>query len=286
MGYSGLIYAAIVAGWAAVLVPRWVRRNEEVERAREVDEARGVRILDRRTTPIHAAHAPAVIPPERTVLHGGARGLSVGAAARAPRVRTPEPRVARRPGPDERPSGARRRRRVLVVLLLALVGSVAGASAGLVPGLAPWIAGGLLVVFFGLARRAAVVEARRPRVVVPRILRDDESAAASDDEPADDVRVAVLDEADLVAEPVDPDAWEPVAVPRPTYLSKPMAPRVARTIDLSQAGSWTSGRLDPAAAITLPPVRRPVAVEGALGESGTDVESDDDGYGERRAVGD
>src|SRR5918996_393269 len=28
VGYSGVIYAAIVAAWAAVLVPRWGRRNE------------------------------------------------------------------------------------------------------------------------------------------------------------------------------------------------------------------------------------------------------------------
>ncbi|NIR38377.1 MAG: hypothetical protein GWN07_21145, partial [Actinobacteria bacterium] len=54
MGSSGLLYAAIVAAWAAVLVPRWIRRNEEIDRAREEDTSRGVRVLDRQQRHVRA----------------------------------------------------------------------------------------------------------------------------------------------------------------------------------------------------------------------------------------
>ncbi|MFJ9692915.1 hypothetical protein [Kitasatospora sp. NPDC101183] len=39
-----------------------------------------------------------------------------------------------------------------------------------------------------------------------------------------------------------PDSWEPVPVPRPTYVTAPVAPRVSRGLDLSAPGTWTAGR--------------------------------------------
>lgn len=287
MGYSGLIYAAIVAGWAAVLVPRWVRRNEEVERAREIDEARGVRVLRRRSGQIHAAHRPAAA--DHTVLRGEADGLTVGVAD--DRAADPEVRDDRRevPAPPAEPvrdldlafaRAARQRRRVLAVLMLVtmLVGvAVAIGRApvwGLVAAVVP------VVAFVFLARRAAIVQARR-RERLRRALRAPEVSVV-DDEPEVEaepgMRVAVLD--DPVFEQVDPDAWQPSPVPLPTYLTKPMAPRVARTIDLTQPGSWTSGRLDPAGPIVAP------STQPATDHTAAD-DADDEGYEEhRRAVGD
>ena len=40
----------------------------------------------------------------------------------------------------------------------------------------------------------------------------------------------------------DPDSWDPVPVTLPTYVSKPVASRSVRTIDLDSTGVWTSGR--------------------------------------------
>jgi hypothetical protein len=46
----------------------------------------------------------------------------------------------------------------------------------------------------------------------------------------------------LAAEPPrDPDAWDPVYAPLPTYVSKPVAPRSVSTIDLDSTGVWSSG---------------------------------------------
>jgi hypothetical protein len=40
----------------------------------------------------------------------------------------------------------------------------------------------------------------------------------------------------------DPESWDPVSVPLPTYVSKPVAPRSVSTIDLDSTGVWSSGR--------------------------------------------
>ena len=40
----------------------------------------------------------------------------------------------------------------------------------------------------------------------------------------------------------DPDSWDPVYVPLPTYVSKPVATRSVSTIDLDSTGVWSSGR--------------------------------------------
>jgi hypothetical protein len=251
VGSSGLIYAAIVAAWAAVLVPRWVRRNEEVEQAREVDLARGVRVLPRPDqvhkvggSPSHRALQPDMddaSADDVTDRHGGDVGVA-----------------------------ARRRRRVLLILTVVLAVTAAASIAGRLPGWIVAVPVALLAVFLVLARRAAVAEARRRPVRRQRTAR----AAA-----APVHRIAVLDEPEP-SPPEDPDAWEPVPVPLPTYVTKARAPDPgSRRIDLSQPGAWTSGRLDPAGWIALPRARPAVAVDAPSQDA-------DDEPERRRAVGD
>ena len=118
MGSSGLIYAAIVAAWAAVLVPRWVRRNEEVDQAREADLARGVRVL---------GPADSLTPSARTQ----ARHASLAVDTAEPAVVTVNERGVE-PSTDYG-RAARRRRRVLAVLVIALVGVTVAAVVGRIP---------------------------------------------------------------------------------------------------------------------------------------------------------
>ncbi|TDC52002.1 hypothetical protein E1212_10360 [Jiangella ureilytica] len=254
MGYSGLIYAAIVAAWAAFLVPKWVRRNEEVERARETDMERRVRVLSRRGGPPQAPHGAVAVP-----------------------SRAPSEQVTRSVEPDVFAEAARRRRRMLSLLVALLVVSVALVVVGRAPA---WLIAGpgvLLVLFLLVARRAAVVQARRRRVEARRraaerrkeprqaggVVWTSSSEGAAAPEEGATRRLVLPDELVAEAPAEDPNAWSPVSVPLPTYLTKPKATRpAARKIDLGQPGAWTSGRLDPASSIQLPhraPAEQPPA---------------------------
>ncbi|PZF83936.1 divisome protein SepX/GlpR [Jiangella anatolica] len=297
MGYSGLIYAAIVAAWAAFLVPRWVRRNEEVERAREVDQERGVRVLSRRSGPPQAPHGSVTLPPpSASAVASGTPGYGAPEAGAGPARAASAPIVS----DDAFALAARRRRRMLGVLLLLVVGSLALVVLGRAPGWAPLGPGVLLALFLFLARRAAVVQARRRRVAAHRAAvasRRRSTAAdaavvwASPVEAAEEGaqrRLVLPDE--IVAEPpaTAEGEWSPVSVPLPTYLTKPKANRpAARKIDLGQPGAWTSGRLDPASSIELPhraPEERPAAASPSTSaEPATPEETIEE---HRRAVGD
>lgn len=288
MGYSGLIYAVIVAAWAAVLVPRWVRRYEEVEYARETDAARGVRVLQRNSGPIHAPHSPVEAEGGSTVLHGEPGGISVG----APETRVARPRRAVRDPVVELDRSfsraTRNRRRVLSVLVFATVAAAVATASGRLPG---WLLGGslgLLITFLFLARRSTVMLARRRAQLRRRAARlrstaGRASGSAADAGLSDGMRPIIIDEPEAPAA-VDENAWEPVPVPLPTYMTKPMAPRATRTIDLGQPGSWTSGRLDPAASIELPPRARAIPDELA-GQQPDEADSEELAE-HRRAVGD
>jgi type II secretory pathway pseudopilin PulG len=291
VSYSGLIYAAIVACWAAVLVPRWIRRNEEVERAREEDAARGVRVLQRRQ--VHGRHGPghATLAASWSPMTTRAAGFTLNGTPVANSSVVAAGNHDDAPEADQEPvaaqhgdalefdvpvigSAARRRRRVLTLLVITLAVVCLAVAAGRLPPTVIAVAAGLLAGFLMLARRAAVAEARR-RAHVRRVLaqrraqaeaRERAAAAAS----ASGKRVAVLDEPEPV-EPADPNAWEPVPVPLPTYLTKAKAEApVIRKIDLTSPGAWTSGRLNPAGSIALPP---------------PSLAEDDDLPEQRRAVG-
>jgi hypothetical protein len=243
MGSSGLIYAAIVAAWAAVLVPRWVRRNEEIDQAREADLAHGIRVL------------------------GPADSLTRGARAHARHAALPvepaeRPMAMDEPGVEsltEFGQAARRRRRVLSVLVLAFVAVTVTAVIGKLPLWSVALPTLLLGGFLWAARRAVATEANTRAA---RRRREPTVLAASTSP-----QMAVRD-VPVPAEPVDPRAWEPVPVPLPTYLTKDKAPQLAtRTIDLSVPGAWTSGHVD--TGDSNPPTR-PVPVPEPVDE---DVEN-------------
>ncbi|RIQ19461.1 divisome protein SepX/GlpR [Jiangella rhizosphaerae] len=286
MGYSGLIYAAIVAAWAAFLVPRWVRRNEEVERAREADVERGVRVLSRRGgRPPQASHGAVTLP------------TAPGAAVSAGQGGSPVPSS---PVDDVFAVAARRRRRMLGMLLVLLVASVALVVLGRAPAWAPFGPGVLLVLFVLVARRAAVAQARRRRAEARRaaaqrrrsVAREASAVWASPSESEEGAtrRLVLPDELVEPASSVgEGEEWSPVPVPLPTYLTKPKATRpAARKIDLSQPGAWTSGRLDPASSIQLPrrdPDERPAAASSSPAPEET-TGTEDVVEERRRAVGD
>ncbi len=64
-----------------------------------------------------------------------------------------------------------------------------------------------------------------------------------------DATTQSIDRAVLAQAMRDPAMWDPVPVTLPTYVSKPVATRSVRTIDLESSGVWTSGRTEVDAAI-------------------------------------
>lgn len=229
---TGLIFLAIVTAWLAYLVPLFLRRQQA-----DVDD------VDPRDNFSSSA---------RIVTTGAAPLLDQdGEAIDDVEVSTPMTRrsAIREIRQSERRAAARRRR-VLLVLLAGFTVCLALAVLSVLPWWSLAVPGGLVVLFLGVARVTVAAMVRRHDRVVERIRRGSEEetvmisvgALRSRTEPA----------APVATRPVA-GLWEPVPVTTPTYVSKPLAPRTVRTIDLSAPDVTSSGRrTDPVLAETGP----------------------------------
>ncbi|MFT3860541.1 hypothetical protein [Micropruina sp.] len=245
MGLTGVIFGVIAAAWLVYLVPYFLKRQADPS----IDQ------ID------PAAPFSATV----TIVR---RGASLATAEEGTAiVSTP---LTRRSalyelGQIDRQAAARRRR-VLLALVVVLLGVSVPAALGHVPWWAPVIPAGLLVLFLVVARFS--VRAMR---------RDLDARARRIGECSDEqtVAIAVLSQAGEASEasveltapvPQPRSLWDPVPITAPTYVSKPMAPRTVRTIDLSAPVAVSS---------SLPVTAEPLAVERPEGDQGQD----------RRAVG-
>jgi len=234
---SALIFVALAVAWAVYLVPKALRAHEAGEASRGVESFSGrLRVLSRRAPAEDEARAETPTPPVR-------RGASPAA----------------------------RRRRVLGGVLVALLGFVVLAAAGVLAW--GWIAVPLVVLVAWLVACRLMVRnapARRP-AASPRSAddRSDDRPASSVVEPGEPQRARVetpapeaqavptddhtdhTDRTDEIAQvPVEfdpetgaPIKWDPVPVTLPTYVAKePAARRSVSSIDLDSTGVWTSGR--------------------------------------------
>jgi hypothetical protein len=231
VGLSGFLYVAIVVGWAVYLVPLALRRYDEATRHRSIDRfSSAMRVLGR-----------------------SEQDEPTEAATPAPRPAPPAERTAAK-------VAARRRRRILLVFLVATTATVVAAVLGAVPWWSVAVPAGLTVVWLLLCRR----QVRRARAARPSYSMrgrtahstgedvaeppafDQEVAAAPLEAPADDEPTVELRRADLAEAAGGYDGqgslWDPVPVTLPTYVTKPVATRTVRTIDLGEPGAWTSGR--------------------------------------------
>jgi hypothetical protein len=236
---SSLIYVAIVAMWAGLLIPMWLRRHEQETEVRSVDRfSTAMRILSRRPAP--APDRRYLVMPQRPA----AATAPVADVPRAPvtrRVAAPKP--ARRSRPVRRMGRARlvaRRRRFLLGLLALAFLTFVLAAAGVVS----WwwqIVVDLAVVAFVVhlraeARRAREYHRLHPRRTAPAVPAQ---PPVEHHEPVEAVHVpmppsyeqapaaAASAAAPAASTPlvVDEDTWEPVPVPLPTYVTAPVAER-------------------------------------------------------------
>ena len=232
---ASLIFVAVAVAWALYLIPKALQSHEHAVRARSVERfSHTMRVLARRE-PVDHRNSRLVVQPSR--------GAASAAVAEEAPVAEPEAAPAFVPSPaqvrarrDSARRAAKRRRRVLGLLLVA-VAAVAGVAAY---GALEWwyvaIPAGLLVAWLAACRLMVKGERRAwDRVVTPDVA----TVAAEAD---DDELTTALDTGALADSMVDPGMWDPVPVTLPTYVSMATATRTVRTIDLDADGVWTSGR--------------------------------------------
>lgn len=215
MGFAGLWFVAIAVLWLIYLVPLFLNRDsngllEEVEPGEPFTPS--VTIV-RRGVPLDVAEDGAAV------------------------VSTPLNRRAELAELDRIQHRAARRRAVVLSTLVAAAAAL-GVAGGL--RLAPWwaalIPAGLNAAFVAVARVTVVamradLDARADRI------------RAAGDHAEETVAIQVLGETDESAAEASVDLtapieavaslWDPVPITKPTYVSKPLAPRTVRTIDLS-----------------------------------------------------
>ncbi len=260
MGLTGLIYAAIVVAWAVFLVPMALRRHDQSARNHSIERfSSTMRVLSAGGR--SAANRVVVTPArqsERLVRPSAADERASG-STRDAAVSRPALRAA-----------ARRRRRVLRVLVAVTLVTAAVSLTGVIPGWSFAIPLLTIGVFLVLARRqvrradeaywqrAANSRAESSNVLHRSAARVDAShgavrppwsdAAPDGDEPrdpADDEPTVILTAgqaaaaAGLVEQRVVAVAlptadgsslWDPLPITLPTYVDKPVAKRSVRKV--------------------------------------------------------
>jgi hypothetical protein len=209
VGTTGLIFAVIAIAWLAYLVPLSVRRRGD-----EIDSADpSARFSDSM----------------RVVRYGTAPLLDQDLAS----IGSVE-------------VSTRRRRRVLVLLMFVLTAVLSTSGFGLTPWWVAAIPGTLLLGFIVLAR----ISVRGLRAHLDQ--RYETIRRGCDESTVLLKRADVLKRVDASTKKAEPAKveparagrlWDPVPITVPTYVSKPLAPRTVRTIDLSSPEVATQTRL-------------------------------------------
>ncbi|WP_205474036.1 hypothetical protein [Nocardioides sp. SYSU D00038] len=284
MDPSALIFVALAVAWAVYLIPKALDHHEEGARGRTVDRfSDRMRVLARRepvgpraSTLVPAGQPAPPTPREaRRAARAEARREREREAAAREAALTPEQRRAReRARRQAAVRAAHRRLRVVTLILLGLGVTAGFAWLGTIGW--PWVGvpAGVLALWLVACRlmvrreRAAAPGARIPADTPSPDDDATETIAAVEAEPVAAVVVADPD-------PTDPRGWAPVDVPLPTYVTKPVATRAVRTIDLDSTGVWSSGRSEADSAL----VRDHEASESAK------ARPDQDGQAGSEAVG-
>jgi hypothetical protein len=230
---SGVIFVALGVAWVLYLVPKVLRHYDEVAKSRTVEDfSDAVRVVARREpvtrtkTTLVRSDSPRIAPP------------------------TPQERRARRRAAA---SAARRRRITLGLLILAGIAVSALSQYGILLGWAPAVPGGLIVVFLLLSatlgrrerqlwqmRLVLAGPAKQPVPIrIPRPVAVRDEAGFAQVEANEDTMT--FDAQELKKALAGNGVWDPLPMTLPTYVSKPVAKRAVRTIDLTAKGTYSAG---------------------------------------------
>ena len=227
VGTTGVIFAAIAVAWLAYLVPHFVRRRDDDEELADSDPAErfsdSMRIVRHGTAPLLDHDLEEIAPFE--VSTPQTRRAAINDLRRLERL------------------AASRRSRVLLSLLAMLSGVIGFCAVHLTPWWTTAIPGGLLVIFVVVARFSVRIMQRNLDTRYREIHRGSNESTIFLSR-----KDFLKDGADAhhpssKAEVSKPGAlWDPIPITMPTYVSKPLAPRTVRTIDLSGPGVASSER--------------------------------------------
>jgi hypothetical protein len=301
---TGLIYVVIIALWAAVLIPIWLRRHDQISEVRstarfssamkslgsqgQVQYATDSYALDGRTMDM-------ALSPPRSPEREARMTRTTTARTTTARPATTRPAAARPAeglDPDYerelvRQSAATRRAVVLGLLTAILLVTLVLAIVSVLPQWAPVLAA-VPVVGFVLAS-SMTASARTTARSGAR--SDRRSSGASEAEPAREPAPMKSAQADDDWETWnawdDDDSWEAVPQTLPTYVNAPRASAVPRGIDRAYPGEWTGAAMvETAQAMRSRPRSAPLAdpadIDHAAMTAEIPVVGDD--YARRRAV--
>lgn len=242
MGSSVLIFGGIALAWAAYFVSQVMRRNSggRVDAAAELASA----------TPVFT---------------GGDSASVIDAGGSRVDLSTPLTRRAELAEIRAIDRTAARRRRMFLAIAFGLVATVVIlAATGYVPWWGTAVPGGLLLFVIGFNRFSVCVLRRQLDARFDAICHGHDEATVSlsrdadrsvedgsvDEEASMDVTVSSAGTGTSLSPEGDgnPDLWSPLPVTKPTYVSKPLAPRTVRTIDLSPPVSPASAPIVPVTA--------------------------------------
>jgi hypothetical protein len=236
---SALIFVALAVAWAVYLIPKALEHHEEGARTRTVERfSATLRVLGRRE-PINRRKARLV--PASGSPSSDAKGLSERRKSSHSASLDDNPALTPAQLRAHRRASALAAKRRLRVVSLILVANAAVAGLAYVK-IFDWVwcavPVGVLVVWLVACRVMVKRElAGLPSARIP--------AEPASDLPKDQTgEIASVDGPQSGDEPAksNPDSWDPVYVPLPTYVSKPVATRSVSTIDLDSTGVWSSGR--------------------------------------------
>jgi hypothetical protein len=291
---TGLIYVVIIALWAAVLIPIWLRRHDQISEVRSTARfSSAMKSLGSQGQVQYATDSYA--------LDGGAMDMALPPMrspereARMPRpttTRTPAARPAEGLDPDYerelvRQAAATRRALVLGALTVLLLVTLVLAVASVLPRWAPILAA-LPVVAFVLAAsmtastRTSARPSARPAARPSRATEADRAREA-----APTAAAQAEDDWETWNAWDDEDSWEAVPQTLPTYVSAPRASAVPRGIDRAHAGEWTGeAMVETARAMRSRPRSAPLTDPADIdhGAMTAEIPVVADDYAERRAV--
>ncbi len=228
---TGLIYVGIIAVWAVVLVPAWLRRHDHRDPERSVDRfSRSLQVLSQRDSvlgiPLHSSSAdgresgeerPDVAPEILRIRREDVSAMGARVSG-----------MIARPSSKSTHSAAARRRVVLAVLSVGLVVVAGLVAAGVLLPVALAAPSVLLVAFVAAARHQVRTAQRR------RTVRGQHVPAA---------RPVAMRPQERVHPTQASPTWEARPTTLPTYVTAPPAAEFPRVIDTATPGAWTAAAM-------------------------------------------